>query len=203
MQYQCISRRYTGLIGQQSKSRYKYASYKYSLLISFCSVLDAIIFSFLIFSSIHIYNFTQDTNGIDYDDDMYDQTPDRVMFRGRLTPMDIKVFDPDRQMKGHSPCTINNAGCSHLCLAAPIPQRYTCSCPTGIRLINNRTCASENNEILLLSKRDDLRKISLDTPDFTDIKIPIISNHRPTRFEEDTEYIDDDATDVTEHGYDL
>lgn len=132
---------------------------------------------------------------------MYDQTPDRVMFRGRLTPMDIKVFDPDRQIKGNSACAINNAGCSHLCLAAPIPQRYTCSCPTGIRLINNRTCASENNEILLLSKRDDLRKISLDTPDFTDIKIPIISNHRTTRFEEDTEYIDDDATDVTDHGY--
>ena len=120
---------------------------------------------------------------MDYDEELYEQIPEKVKFRGRLTPMDIKVFDPARQKDPPqtSPCLVNNAGCSHLCLAAPIPQRYVCSCPTGIKLINNRTCGNGYDEILLLSKRDDLRRISLDTPDFSDIVIPIMSYHRPNQ----------------------
>ena len=130
---------------------------------------------------------------MDYDENVYLETPERIKFKGKLTPMDIKVFDPSRQTGEHSPCSKNNAGCSHLCLAAPIPQRYTCTCPTGIKLINNRTCANGNDEILLLSKRDDLRRISLDTPDFSDIVIPIMSYHRPKEIITDDDYADDDA----------
>lgn len=138
-----------------------------------------------------MYNFSQGIPTPDYDEYLYEQTPDRVKFRGRLTPMDIKVFDPNRQKDfKNSPCLTNNAGCSHLCLAAPIPQRYTCSCPTGIRLINNRTCANGNDEMLLLSKQRDLRKISLDTPDFSDIVIPIMSYHRPPEFKGEDDYDD-------------
>ena len=125
---------------------------------------------------------------MDYDENLYEQEPERVKFRGRLTPMDIKVFDPSRQSDSNSPCASNNAGCSHLCLAAPIPQRYVCSCPTGIRLINNRTCANGYDEILLLSKRDDLRRISLDTPDFSDIVIPIMSYHRSNQEDLEGDY---------------
>ena len=114
--------------------------------------------------------------------------------------MDIKVFDPSRQKENLSPCL--NSGCSHLCLAAPIPQRYTCSCPTGIRLINNRTCANGYNEILLLSKREDLRKISLDTPDFTDIVLlPVSSDDRTGQLSFDD--YEDQATIVEDDGYSL
>ena len=120
-----------------------------------------------------MYNFSKGIPPIDYDEDLYLQEPERIKFNGKLTPMDIKVFEPYRQRWGKSPCLTNNAGCSHLCLAAPIPQGYACSCPTGIKLINNRTCAKGYAEMLLLATRDNIRKISLDTPDFSDIVIPI------------------------------
>ena len=149
------------------------------------------------FSSIHIYNFTEGLPTLDYDDDLYEPAPGRVKFGDRLEPMDIKVFDPSRQKESLSPCL--NSGCSHMCLAAPIPQRYTCSCPTGIRLINNRTCANGYNEILLLSKRDDLRKISLDTPDFTDIVVVPDTSEPQSDFSYD-EY-EDQVTIIDDDGY--
>ena len=43
----------------------------------------------------------------------------------------------------------------------------------GIRLLNNTTCADEFSEILVLAKRNGLVKMSLDTPDFTDVAIPL------------------------------
>ena len=118
-----------------------------------------------------MYNFTMGVQQLDYDDKLFNQEPGRIKFRGKLEPMDIKVFDPSRQMAGPSPCS--TAKCSHLCLSAPIPQGYRCSCPTGVRLIDNVTCADGFDEILLLAKRDGLVKMSLDTPDFSDLVIPI------------------------------
>ena len=88
--------------------------------------------------------------------------------------MDIKVFEPMRQKAGTSACSTNNGGCSHLCLASP--TGHTCSCPTGIKLLDNRTCADSSNQLLLLAKRYDLIQISLDTPDFTETVIPFDIN---------------------------
>ena len=131
-------------------------------------------------SSIHMYNFSMGIQTIDYDydEDLFYQRPERIQFRGKLEPMDIKVFDPYRQVshyseKNPSPCGQNNGGCSHLCLSAPIPQGFRCSCPTGIVLVDNTTCAEEFSEILVLAKRNGLVKMSLDTPDFTDVAIPL------------------------------
>ena len=74
----------------------------------------------------------------EYDESLFYQRPERIKFRGKLEPMDIKVFDPYRQVVSkHSkpPCLTNNGGCSHLCLSAPIPQGYRCSCPSGNSLM--------------------------------------------------------------------
>ena len=75
---------------------------------------------------------------------------------------------------GSSSCSVNNGGCSHLCLAAP--GGYTCSCPTGVKLLDNRTCADGYDELLLLAKRFELIHISLDTPDLTETVIPFHLN---------------------------
>ncbi|XP_059148486.1 low-density lipoprotein receptor-related protein 6-like isoform X2 [Physella acuta] len=71
-------------------------------------------------------------------------------------------------------CGANNGGCSHLCLMSPLPPFFTCACPTGVRLMaDNRTCAKSAEKILFLARRQDIRKISLDTPDYTDIVLPL------------------------------
>lgn len=41
-----------------------------------------------------------------------------------------------------TPCEVNNGGCSHLCLLAPLPKGYSCTCPTGINLQSDgKTCS--------------------------------------------------------------
>nr|AVT42511.1 Wnt co-receptor arrow [Lithobius atkinsoni] len=91
-----------------------------------------------------------------------------------LTPMDIHVFSDGRQLPGETPCDNNNAGCSHLCLMSSSKKRYSCACPTGVRLLDDgHTCADGAQEILLLARRPDLRRISLDTPDYTDVVLQL------------------------------
>ena len=97
--------------------------------------------------------------------------------RGKFTLKDIKVFEPMRQNSNiSSPCLLNNGGCSHLCLASSNSQKYSCSCPRGIRLVDRFNCAAGNEQILVLALRNGLRKISLDTPDFSDVIVPINQN---------------------------
>eukprot|EP00095_Tigriopus_kingsejongensis_P004525 maker-scaffold532_size145644-snap-gene-0.29 protein:Tk04525 transcript:maker-scaffold532_size145644-snap-gene-0.29-mRNA-1 annotation:"low-density lipoprotein receptor-related protein 6 isoform x1" len=102
---------------------------------------------------------------------------------GRIRlPMDIKVFQPERQPEISSGCNINYGGCSHLCLGSSTdPRRYTCACPSGIQIQPDGSCRNIPSEILLLSIKEDVRRISLDTPDFTDIVIqvddPAVQHH--------------------------
>lgn len=88
-------------------------------------------------------------------------------------PMDIHVFSKERQPSFDSQCSYNNGGCSHLCLLSSTnPLGYSCACPTGIKLLEDgKNCASGAREILILARRTDLRFISLDTPDYTDMMI--------------------------------
>ncbi|KAM9247401.1 low-density lipoprotein receptor-related protein 6 isoform 6-T6 [Leptosomus discolor] len=91
-----------------------------------------------------------------------------------FSPMDIHVFSQKRQPNATNPCGINNGGCSHLCLMSPTKPSYQCACPTGVKLLENgKTCKDGATELLLLARRTDLRRISLDTPDFTDIVLPL------------------------------
>ncbi|XP_069618965.1 low-density lipoprotein receptor-related protein 6 [Ranitomeya imitator] len=91
-----------------------------------------------------------------------------------FSPMDIHVFSQLRQPNATSPCAGHNGGCSHLCLMSPVKPYYQCACPTGVRLRGDgKTCLQGATELLLLARRTDLRRISLDTPDFTDIVLPL------------------------------
>ncbi|CAH2276476.1 low-density lipo receptor-related 6 isoform X1 [Pelobates cultripes] len=90
------------------------------------------------------------------------------------SPMDIHVFSQQRQPNATNPCATQNGGCSHLCLLSPVKPFYQCACPTGVRLLEDgKTCMQGATELLLLARRTDLRRISLDTPDFTDIVLPL------------------------------
>lgn len=54
---------------------------------------------------------------------------------------DILVFHSSRQ-SGQNPCSINNGGCSHLCLAVPSSngtRNFTCACPTHYTLAEDHT----------------------------------------------------------------
>uniref|UniRef100_A0A1B6BXD2 EGF-like domain-containing protein n=1 Tax=Clastoptera arizonana TaxID=38151 RepID=A0A1B6BXD2_9HEMI len=88
-------------------------------------------------------------------------------------PMDIRVWDTRRQPYKSTPCEHNNGGCSHLCLLAPYSPGYTCACPTGVKLIDNFTCANGAQELLLLVQRNDISRISLDSPDHTILVLPL------------------------------
>ncbi|OWF50740.1 low-density lipoprotein receptor-related protein 6-like [Mizuhopecten yessoensis] len=92
------------------------------------------------------------------------------------SPMDIHVYSARRQPAGtrELQCSNNNGGCSHLCLISPHPPYYTCGCPTGVQLKDdNKTCANGAQQVILLARRTDLREISLDTPDYTDVVLPL------------------------------
>lgn len=98
----------------------------------------------------------------------------RVVLSGLYSPMDVRVYAKERQPPGPNPCAVNNGNCSHLCLMSPSPRRFSCSCPTGIRLLaDGRNCATGASDIIFLARRQDLRMISLDTPDFTDVVIEV------------------------------
>ncbi|CAI9607028.1 unnamed protein product [Staurois parvus] len=86
--------------------------------------------------------------------------------------MDIQAVDRTHAL-GFNKCGNNNGGCcSHLCL--PNPVSYSCACPTGILLKEDgRTCDPSPDTYLLFSSRDSIRRISLDTDDYTDVYVPI------------------------------
>ncbi|XP_016405833.1 low-density lipoprotein receptor-related protein 6 [Sinocyclocheilus rhinocerous] len=113
-----------------------------------------------------------------------------------FSPMDIHVYSQKRQpLEVTSPCALKNGGCSHLCLLSPVKPYYQCACPTGVQLLvthysQRNLCKTQDlnrnmiyalvtqsvlnryhcaTQLLLLARRTDLRRISLDTPDFTDI----------------------------------
>uniref|UniRef100_A0AAR2KTG8 Low density lipoprotein receptor-related protein 5 n=1 Tax=Pygocentrus nattereri TaxID=42514 RepID=A0AAR2KTG8_PYGNA len=96
----------------------------------------------------------------------------REILNAIYSPMDIQVLDQERQPYIHTPCSDSNGGCSHLCLLSPSPPFYSCACPTGVKLREDgKTCRPE--QVLLLARRTDLRRISLDLPDFTDIVLQV------------------------------
>ena len=98
----------------------------------------------------------------------------KILNTGQLSPMDIHVYSAARQLPSETPCDNENGGCSHLCLLSSIPPFYSCGCPTGVRLqTDQKTCASSADEILLLARRVDIRRISLDTSDHTDVVLPL------------------------------
>ncbi|KAJ8249123.1 hypothetical protein GJAV_G00231420 [Gymnothorax javanicus] len=98
----------------------------------------------------------------------------REILNGIYSPMDIQVLGAERQPIMKTPCSEGNGGCSHLCLLSPVEPFYSCACPTGVRLQEDgKNCRPGAEEVLLLARRTDLRRISLDLPDFTDIVLQV------------------------------
>ncbi|XP_068671649.1 low-density lipoprotein receptor-related protein 6-like [Montipora foliosa] len=89
--------------------------------------------------------------------------------------MGIRAFESTRQKSrpGKNPCnSTTNGGCSHLCLLNT--DGRSCACPTGVRLMKDQmTCEQGPVNFLLLARKEDIRLISLDTPDFTDVVVPV------------------------------
>ncbi|KAL7866880.1 hypothetical protein AOLI_G00146940 [Acnodon oligacanthus] len=89
--------------------------------------------------------------------------------------MDIEAVDRERPL-GFNRCGRRNGGCSHLCL--PRPNGTSCVCPTGVLLKSDgRSCEEMPETYLLFSNRVSVRRISLDTPDHTDVHVPVPELH--------------------------
>uniref|UniRef100_A0A8C7Z4T7 Low density lipoprotein receptor-related protein 4 n=1 Tax=Oryzias sinensis TaxID=183150 RepID=A0A8C7Z4T7_9TELE len=89
--------------------------------------------------------------------------------------MDIQAVDRERPL-GFNKCSRRNGGCTHLCL--PRPNGTSCACPTGILLKRDgRSCDDSPDMYLLFSNRVSVRRISLDTDDFTDVHVPVPELH--------------------------
>ncbi|XP_003704485.2 low-density lipoprotein receptor-related protein 6 [Megachile rotundata] len=101
------------------------------------------------------------------------QTHPRELLHGEYIPGDIEVWDSRRQPRGSHPCEKNNGNCSHLCLLSMTEPGYTCACPTGVKLVDNLTCADGPEELLLIVQRNEICRISLDSPDYTNFVLPL------------------------------
>lgn len=90
--------------------------------------------------------------------------------------MDIKIIEHVEDPPENK-CGRNNGGCSHLCLRKP--GGYSCKCPTGIRMRPNSVteCESLPNSYLLIALRSGIGRISLDTPEYFDVVLPIEGIH--------------------------
>ncbi|XP_055383334.1 low-density lipoprotein receptor-related protein 6 [Condylostylus longicornis] len=88
-------------------------------------------------------------------------------------PISVRAWDKSLQPYRDNPCKHNNGNCSHLCLLALNSQGYSCSCPTGVKLISETKCADGPQEMLFLVQRTQISKISLDSPDFTSFPLPL------------------------------
>ncbi|XP_058794698.1 low-density lipoprotein receptor-related protein 4-like isoform X2 [Phymastichus coffea] len=89
--------------------------------------------------------------------------------------MDIRLVDK-KQVRPDNACENNNGGCSHLCLRNP--SGYSCACPTGI-VINEdkRTCNSTPTNFLLLATKKTLVRMSLDTQEMWEVPLPFKQTH--------------------------
>ena len=91
------------------------------------------------------------------------------VLENRADLMGIKAVDIHLAY-GDNPCKINNGDCSHLCFFKP--SGHKCSCPLGMELgKDDKTCITPNG-FLLISRRNDIRRVTLDTYK-RDVVIPL------------------------------
>ncbi|XP_064634178.1 low-density lipoprotein receptor-related protein 4-like isoform X2 [Lineus longissimus] len=104
---------------------------------------------------------------------------DVTMIRENLSGlMDIQAVPGqfDKNKKIPDECADGNGGCTHLCL--PTRNGFTCNCPTGLLLRNDgKSCSSVPGTYLLFASRGSIRRISMDTPDNTDVYLPLPDLH--------------------------
>lgn len=99
----------------------------------------------------------------------------RTIIPSGLLPMAIHVYSAEKQPPHKTGCDEKNGGCSHLCLlSSESTTGHTCACQTGIRLsADGKTCQQRSDKLLIIARKMDIRKISLDTGDHTDVVLPV------------------------------
>ena len=80
-------------------------------------------------------------------------------------PFGLKVVHPSVQPPGTAPhpCTMDNGGCSHLCLLGYNLTR-TCACPHIMSLSQDGVNCESNRRMLLFSSQDEIRGVELGRP---------------------------------------
>lgn len=89
----------------------------------------------------------------------------KIVQRALTQPFDLKVYHPSRQPTDNitTQCSINNGGCSHLCLIS-LNNTYSCKCPHITKLAaDNKTCLP-NERVLLISRPNEIKGVDLDEP---------------------------------------
>ncbi|RWS07607.1 low-density lipoprotein receptor-related protein 4-like protein [Dinothrombium tinctorium] len=87
--------------------------------------------------------------------------------------MDIQIFHNKRPQSSN---ICSKSGCSHLCLLSPSSKGFSCFCPTGIKLLDDKNCARDMQRFLIATSRTSIKRISLDVPYFSDVVVPIKGN---------------------------
>jgi len=85
---------------------------------------------------------------------------------------------------GENSCSVDNGGCSHLCLYRAEPRGHVCSCANGYELTTDGFSCVIPEAFLLYLQRDDIRRISLEAS-LNDAAIPLdgVSNARGLDFD--------------------
>lgn len=90
----------------------------------------------------------------------------------RQVPSDLVILSANIQPDVYTKCSVDNGGCSHLCLLTP--TGHSCACPTGIALkADGKTCEKGMKKFLLIARKTNLRLMSLDADKSVDVVLPI------------------------------
>ncbi|XP_043269103.1 low-density lipoprotein receptor-related protein 4 isoform X2 [Venturia canescens] len=91
--------------------------------------------------------------------------------------LDVRSVNIENARLSDNVCGKNNGGCSHLCLRNP--RGFSCACPSGILLNDDKkTCNTTPSNFLLSAARKGLARISFDTPDMREVALPVTDVHR-------------------------
>ncbi|XP_021107711.1 low-density lipoprotein receptor-related protein 8 isoform X13 [Heterocephalus glaber] len=76
-------------------------------------------------------------------------------------------------LQGLNECLHNNGGCSHIC--TDLKKGFECSCPAGLRLLDQKTCVAGKSPSLIFTNRHEVRRIDLVKRDYSRL-IPMLKN---------------------------
>uniref|UniRef100_A0A4W3IBD4 LDL receptor related protein 1B n=1 Tax=Callorhinchus milii TaxID=7868 RepID=A0A4W3IBD4_CALMI len=94
-----------------------------------------------------------------------------VVRKNIATVLHMKIFEKGSQ-EGSNLCSLNNGGCSQLCLPAS-ESRRTCKCTLGYSLRSDKMSCEGFGSFLMYSVHEEIRGISLEPNDKSDALLPI------------------------------